>query len=69
MQTRYDSISVSPEGLAHINDLKSDAEILAKFLEQFPSRAGSIALTHLQTAVMFGVRAISENFPVEQSER
>lgn len=62
METRYDSIKVSADGMARIELLKNKAEILATWLDDFPGRASSIALTHLQTAVMFGVRAISENF-------
>lgn len=62
---RYDSLKVSEAGLSHIETLKYKAEELARFLELFPGRVSSVALTNLQTAVMYGTRAIAENNPAE----
>lgn len=59
MSTRYDSCTVSAAGVARIDRIKDLAESLAGEFDQVPSREGSLALTHLQTAVMFGVRAVS----------
>ncbi len=61
--TRQDSLKVSEYGIEKSEELKGLAEGLARHIELFPGRASSIALTHLQTAVMFDVRAIAENCP------
>ncbi len=61
---RYDSHTLTPEGLDRVTQIKAQAEALAQLLDQVPGRPASIALTHLQTAVMFGVRAVSEQHHV-----
>jgi hypothetical protein len=62
METRYDSINSSGTALDQIEVLKQAAESLAQMLEKVPGRCASVALTHLQTAVMFGTRAIAEHY-------
>lgn len=72
METRYDSVKVTDEGLKTIQEFKEQVEKVAGFLEANAAmgREFSLALTHLQTAVMFGTHAISREFvDSEQSER
>lgn len=58
--TRYDSHRLTEAGAARVDAIKAKAEELAELLDAVPGRPASVALTHLQTAVMFGVRAVSE---------
>lgn len=58
--TRYDSQSLTKAGADLVEAVKQQAEALARLLDQVPGRPASVALTHLQAAVMFGVRAVSE---------
>lgn len=58
--TRYDSRTLDAGQQADVDDIKFVAEQLAKTIERRPGRCASVALTHLQTAVMFGVRAVAE---------
>ena len=61
-KTRYDAIGYSAEGVERSTRVKELAERLARELDQVPGRPASVALTHLQTAVMFANRAIAETF-------
>ncbi|MHB1260342.1 MAG: Acb2/Tad1 domain-containing protein [Thermoplasmatota archaeon] len=64
-KTRYDSHTVNAEGAGRIEAIRMKAEELAKLIDQIqapPSRASSLAQTHLETAVMFATRAVSQAF-------
>lgn len=53
--TRYDAHRLTPEGGQRVDEIKRLAEQLAAKLDEVPGRSASIALTHLETAVMHGV--------------
>ena len=58
--TRYDAHAVTTDGLVLMEQIKLMAEELARLYDGLaPSREASVALTHLQTSVMFGVRAVA----------
>lgn len=61
MKTRYDSMKLSPDGLAKVTRLKNDAEILATTIDNciLACRERSLAHTELQAAVMWATRAIA----------
>lgn len=60
MATRYDARQVMGQGLDAIDHIKDLAEELAQAIESNgTSRENSIALTHLETAVMYATRHVS----------
>lgn len=59
MNSRYDSVVLNAAGLELITKLKDQAEQVAKIIDQTPCRESSVALTHLEAAVYFAVRAIA----------
>jgi hypothetical protein len=59
--TRYASHQLDEHQVARVEAIKQHAEALARLFDQTPSRESSVALTHLETAVMFGVRAVAKN--------
>lgn len=62
MSTRYDSLRLDDDAVALTTEIKTKAEALAEVFDRLPGRCGSVALTHLQTAVMYGVRQVSETY-------
>jgi hypothetical protein len=62
--TRYDAKSLNASGVQIVAAIKAQAELLAETIDVLGSREASIAKTHLETAVMFAVRAAA----VELSE-
>lgn len=74
MPTRFDSHRLTATGQETVDAIKAKAEELAQLIDQVAEaglphvpaynsrRSTAIALTHLQTSVMFAVRAASEAF-------
>lgn len=60
MPTRYDAKTLNDDAEALIFEMKAKAEELARVFDRLPGRCGSLALTSLQTAVMYGIRQVSE---------
>ena len=57
--TRYDAVAVSESGYNHIQELRELCEKAAFLLDMYPGRLSSVALTHLESCVFFGTRAIA----------
>lgn len=60
METRYDSVIVDARGLELISQIKDKAEHLARIIDMTPCRESSIALTNLESAIYFAVRAVAK---------
>ena len=61
-----ESRKLSTTAQAWVENLKADAEELAVYFSGFgSSREMSLALTHLETAVMFAVKAIAIKYGEE----
>lgn len=60
---RYTALQVSPDGIERIAAIQQTAEGLARLIDLTPGRHASLALTHLETAVMMATRAVAVAMP------